>query len=329
MLLNFRALEVIYLSEICPSIQSRYARVVECMFSNLSVFDLKGHLIYVNEQAAKLFGYESAQKVIDEEKGSVFLRWTPINQVNEAISKYENLLKTGKLDPFKTIVLRKDGTKFLIEATAALVYDSNKKPTEIIFLAREVSNQDYLRNTLKENSDSTFLLPQRKIDKTKFSLDTCFKINEEYINLIAFKWDAFSLSSFAESGNQFLSDEEKLEYGLFLTTLVSNGSKYHEGLYGPFPFHENKEYETLSFSKMIPAKNVQDSRMSNQNFMVIALVYPRAHMREFALLRGLIELIFELNLQLISSIEEISNSTLSRIKKDISSFVNNTKKAIN
>ena len=79
----------------------------------------------------------------------------------------------------------------------------------------------------------------------------------------------------------------------------------------------------------MPAKNVQDIRMSNQNFMVIALVYPRACMREFALLRGLIELIFELNLQPISSVEEVSNSTLSRIKKDISSFLNTTRKIVN
>lgn len=317
------------MSESCPSVQARYARVVECMFSNLSVFDLKGHLIYVNEQAAKMFGYKNAHEVMEEDKGSVFLRWTPSNQVNESISHFETLLKSGKLHPFKTIALRKNGSKFFIEATAALVYDSNNKPTEIIFLAREISNQDYINNVLKENKDPTILLPHRKIDITKFSLDTCFRINEEYINLIAFKWDAFSLSSFAESGSQSLSEEEKLEYGLFLTTLVSNGSKYHEGLYGPFPFHENKEYETLSFSKMMPAKNVQDIRMSNQNFMVIALVYPRACMREFALLRGLIELIFELNLQPISSVEEVSNSTLSRIKKDISSFLNTTRKIVN
>ena len=109
------------------------------------------------------------------------------------------------------------------------------------------------------------------------------KFKESEIGLIIWKFTDYGPSVISKSVPEKLVPREQLEVtavllGTLLTTLIGQGEKYHEGIYGPLPvpsINTNEQIFCQVNTKIVKDSSQTDERLKDKNYVIIAVLYGR------------------------------------------------------
>ena len=117
----------------------------------ITVFDLSGNVVELNQAALKLHGFSTREEAIGKNS---FEFVSPQHQ-QRAREVFENTLKKGSVKNEEFTLLTKDGQDFLAELSASVVVDSKGNPTSIAAIARDITD--------RKGAEQRFLESQQKV----------------------------------------------------------------------------------------------------------------------------------------------------------------------
>ena len=160
------------------------SKAVECSISAIGMTDLDGILIYVNESAVKLWGYDNKEEMI----GRFLPEFWEGGQINKTIEE----LHCKGYSAGEDIGRRKDGALFDVEYSASIIKDDSGEPMAMFgsFVditkrktAQRISKkkQQELETKSKEleevNAALRVLLKKREEDKIELEKDVLLNVN--------------------------------------------------------------------------------------------------------------------------------------------------------
>jgi PAS domain S-box-containing protein len=118
--------------------ENRWRTIIKASPDGIVVTDPQGFIVEISDMAYKMYGYQPEDNVI----GRNLIEFVDA----EYHLKVENEIKElmlGNVDYTATEfrVLKKDGTKFYIEANADIIKDENEKPKHFFFIERDITER--------------------------------------------------------------------------------------------------------------------------------------------------------------------------------------------
>lgn len=121
-----------------------YHAIAETSPDSVAVTDLLGNYIFANRQTAALHGYETSEEFIGTSAFSHF----PLDEVAKA-GKYMNLTREdGIIRNIEFNLLRKDGSTFPAELSAALIKNEFGIPVAFIAVTRDITERKRVADQL-------------------------------------------------------------------------------------------------------------------------------------------------------------------------------------
>lgn len=127
--------------------------MVETSPDSVAITDLLGNYIFANKQTALLHGYDSPEDFAGKNALSLF----PLNEVAKA-TKYMDLTRSdGIIKNVEFNILRKDGTSFPAELSAALVKNEFGIPAAFIAITRDITERKRAADQLHDMNEQLHL----------------------------------------------------------------------------------------------------------------------------------------------------------------------------
>ena len=114
-----------------------YRAMLETSPDSVAATDLLGNYIFANEQTAILHGYSSTEEFV----GKNALSLIALKDVTKATKYMDKTLTDGIIKNIEFNLLRKDGTTFPAELSAALVRNEFGIPVAFIAVTRDITNR--------------------------------------------------------------------------------------------------------------------------------------------------------------------------------------------
>ncbi|MHA2330046.1 MAG: PAS domain S-box protein, partial [Candidatus Hodarchaeales archaeon] len=129
--------------------EERYRRLIELSPDAIILSDLESKLIMVNRQAVKLYGatYE------DELIGKNAFDFIVPEDHNRAILNLQKILESGSVRNIEYSMIRKGGTIFSADLSAAVIFNEKGKPTALIGVIRDISERKKIEETLRSQKE--------------------------------------------------------------------------------------------------------------------------------------------------------------------------------
>lgn len=134
--------------------EEKYKTLVETSPDAVTATDLKGKITYVSQQTLKLYGYRNTKELI----GKSALDLIAPEEHERARKNLQRILKEGIIKNEEYILMKKDGTQFFGELSAALVRDSEENPKMFIVTIRDI--------TERKQAEEAMQFMQFSIDRT-------------------------------------------------------------------------------------------------------------------------------------------------------------------
>jgi PAS domain S-box-containing protein len=122
--------------------------------------DLEGRVIYSSPRVLELFGFKSIKETIEL---NAFDFFAPEDR-KKAMMHLQKTLKDGVVRKVEYTLVKKDGTRFIGELSAALIRDASRKPKAFIATTRDITERKRAEDEIKEYSEK---LEEKVKEKTK------------------------------------------------------------------------------------------------------------------------------------------------------------------
>jgi PAS domain S-box-containing protein len=123
-----------------------YRKLVKTSPDIVAVSDLEGIITDVSEQTIKLFGYKSADELIGQNGFNLI---APESR-QKVIKDSRGVLKGKFTINREYIAVRKDGSRFIIETSGAIVKDAHGMPKAFISTSRDITERKRMEEELKK-----------------------------------------------------------------------------------------------------------------------------------------------------------------------------------
>ncbi len=117
--------------------EAKYRALVDTSPDGITMTDLEGKLVLCNQQTAHLHGYENPEAMSDL---NVFELIAPEDR-QLAMQNAQKTLEGGNVTNVEYIMLRKDGSRFPAELSAALIRDTEGAPATFIGITRDITER--------------------------------------------------------------------------------------------------------------------------------------------------------------------------------------------
>jgi len=129
--------------------EERFRTIIETMEDGYYEVDLAGRFTFFNEAMRGILGF-SANELI----GMSNLEYTSPETSKRLIKTFNKVYRTGKYADAKDYeLIRKDGTKRIVEFNASLIRDESGNPAGFRGIARDVSSRKEMEASLTENEE--------------------------------------------------------------------------------------------------------------------------------------------------------------------------------
>ena len=129
--------------------ESRYKTLVENSPYAIILSDLKGKLISANPKTVELFGYASTEELVHAEK--TLVDFVADFERKRSFFDAQRTIHAGYGGPFYYAFLKKDGTSFMGEISAAIIKDDSGNSQAYMAMIHDVSKRIMAENELKES----------------------------------------------------------------------------------------------------------------------------------------------------------------------------------
>ena len=262
--------------------------ILESIPDGIVIFDAKGLIEYSNKSMQDLALFSASElgnstinfsELVDSPE-LVDLILKNIEPAVKSLFEYElNLIpKRGEPFPVKINITELSGKKFLV-----VIHD----------VRTEQKNELLMEEFIKILSEQTYitLFRQSKIGPEIYLTD----------NL-----------GFSKTEKNVL----ETKVGVYFTTAIGQGGSGNEGLYGPLPFPDNPEYESLIYSCFMEDKENKDPRSHGNSYCLFVVTFPKKFVPYFAN-RNYLTRIFSEFQKKHNSVQEIKKSYLEELKSDL------------
>ena len=147
--------------------EERYRSLVETSLDAVTMTDLEGRIIYVSPQTLELHGFKSAEELSGR---SAFDLIAPEDH-ERAMTNLQKTMKEGVVRKLEYVFLKKDGTRFIGELSAALIKDAYGKPKAFIATTMDITERKQVENKLRESEKRYYTLFENANDAV-FITDT-------------------------------------------------------------------------------------------------------------------------------------------------------------
>ncbi|OGN98315.1 MAG: hypothetical protein A2Z71_03080 [Chloroflexi bacterium RBG_13_50_21] len=117
--------------------EAKYRALVDTSPDGITMTDLEGKLVLCNQQTAHLHGYENPEAMCGL---NVFELIAPEDR-QLAIQNAQKTLDEGNVTNIEYIMLRKDGSRFPAELSAAIIRDTVGAPATFIAITRDITER--------------------------------------------------------------------------------------------------------------------------------------------------------------------------------------------
>ncbi len=124
-----------------------YTKLVATIPDVIIRTDLKGNILFVNDNTLKIGGYRS-----DELEGQSMIKFIAPEDRNDAI-KNITLMMEGKLEPKEYKLLTKDGREILFEVNRAFLRNKDGTPFSVVHVGRDISERKRIEKIIRENEE--------------------------------------------------------------------------------------------------------------------------------------------------------------------------------
>ena len=180
--------------------EERYRTLFETAPDAIAVFDPQMKIIMTNQRAVEIYGYENSAEMIGL---SAYDLIAPQNRTR-ARSRVSIAVETGQMLPFESIGVKKDGTQFAVESSAALIRNSEGQTLAILGVSRDITERKRAERELQASSEqlralSARLQSAREEEGTRIARE----IHDELGGaLTGLKWDLEGIDkALSEAGN--------------------------------------------------------------------------------------------------------------------------------
>jgi PAS domain S-box-containing protein len=191
--------------------EKKYRMIAENMADIISTLDMDLHFTYVSPSIIRLRGF-TAEEVMEQTIDQVL---TPdsLQKVSKVFEEELRLEADGTAGPDRTRTLeleeyKKDGSTIWAENILSFIRDENKKPIEILTVARDVTERKRSEKLLLESEEKYRLLADNTLDCIwLMGMDMVFT----YINPAIYKMTGFTVEEWVGSKLQDHCDEKNFE----------------------------------------------------------------------------------------------------------------------
>ncbi|MHA2495137.1 MAG: PAS domain S-box protein, partial [Candidatus Hodarchaeales archaeon] len=129
--------------------EERYRSLVETSPEGITLTQLDGTIVLINQQGARILGYDDPGELVGQ---NAFEFIAPEEQPR-ATENLEKMLASGSISNIEYICIRKDGTKFSAAINATIVKDEDGQPSHVIGMTRDVTDQKGIERELRESEE--------------------------------------------------------------------------------------------------------------------------------------------------------------------------------
>lgn len=126
--------------------ENLYRSLVETSPEGISLGDLNGKLIFINDQKVDLFGYDNQEELL---KKNIY-ELIDESETEKVKVLAQEILQNGFINNAQIKFRRKDGSSFYGEVRAKLIYDEKGNPTKIIDVISDITDRKKYEDDLKE-----------------------------------------------------------------------------------------------------------------------------------------------------------------------------------
>ncbi len=135
--------------------EEMYRTLVGLSPDPIVVADLNGSIVFTSPKAMEMYGDSPADEVL----GRSILSWIAPEEHEKASANIRRLLKEGTLTGVEYTLIKNDGTRFIGEVNASVIYSPNGSPMRIIAIIRDVTERKRAEEAVlraKEDWERTF-----------------------------------------------------------------------------------------------------------------------------------------------------------------------------
>ena len=183
-----------------------YRKLVETSPDAITVTDIEGNVVTISQQTLIMHGYKKDDEVLGK-PATMFIAEESLEKAQEYFRK---TLEEGSIRNEEYTFLRKDGSKFPASLSASVISDSERKPTHIIGVTRDLTSRKEAEQTLRENAEKLRLLFDNANDSIfMFKLDKKGRMqNFVEVNETTTKWTGYSKEELLNMNPQDLLPKE-------------------------------------------------------------------------------------------------------------------------
>jgi PAS domain S-box-containing protein len=133
-----------------------YRTLVKTFPDAVTITDLTGIITFASERTLSLHGFTGPEEVLGK---SAFDLFAPEDR-EKALEALQITLKKGLVTTYEYTLLRKDGTRFLVELNASLIHDASGQPKAFVATTRDITE----RRRMEEE--------RRKMETAKIASET-------------------------------------------------------------------------------------------------------------------------------------------------------------
>ncbi|MGO9415737.1 MAG: PAS domain S-box protein [Syntrophobacteraceae bacterium] len=126
-----------------------YRTLVSLSPDAISVLDLNGLLIFTSPKARQMFGDSPDDDIL----GRNILSWVAPEEHERVSTNIKRLLTEGTLAAAEYTLVKKDGTRFIGEVNAAVIYSPGGSPMSMIAITRDITERKQAEDTLRQSED--------------------------------------------------------------------------------------------------------------------------------------------------------------------------------
>jgi PAS domain S-box-containing protein len=129
--------------------EEKLRAMFDSIADGITVTDLDGEILDTNSAALKMYGCSKREEMIGR-NGMEFLNK---EEQDKARRNMEKVLKEGAIAGIEHTVLRKDGTEYPIETSAAVIRDTNGEPVGLVSIAKDITKRKLAERELKDSEE--------------------------------------------------------------------------------------------------------------------------------------------------------------------------------
>lgn len=140
--------------------EEKYRRLLDILPDGLSVVDMRGGFLQVNQKSVEIFGYDS----VEDARGKTIFDFVAPEGREQTALNMARVVQQGATRATEYVLLRRDGNRFPAEISTAVLKDDAGQPRMLVSLIRDVSERKAAEEKLRRREAHFRALLENALD---------------------------------------------------------------------------------------------------------------------------------------------------------------------